>query len=54
VWRVGIPTAVDRLRRGRNVKRLVEEELRPLLSGWANLFRIEEVKGIFEQLDRWI
>jgi RNA-directed DNA polymerase len=40
--------------RGRNVKRLVEEEFRSLLLGWANYFRLAEVKGIFEQLDWWI
>jgi RNA-directed DNA polymerase len=40
--------------RGRNLKRLIEEELTPLLRGWLNYFRLAEVKGIFEELDSWI
>jgi len=40
--------------RGRNVGRLIEEDLKPLLRGWMNYFRLAEVKGIFEELDGWI
>jgi len=40
--------------RGRNLNRLIEEELTPLLRGWMNYFRLAEVKGIFEELDSWI
>ena len=40
--------------RGRNLNRLIEEELTPLLRGWMNYFRLAEVKGIFEELDGWI
>lgn len=40
--------------RGRNVGRLIEEELTPLLRGWVNYFRLAEVKGIFEELDGWM
>ena len=40
--------------RGRNLSRLIEEELTPLLRGWMNYFRLAEVKGIFEELDGWI
>ena len=40
--------------RGRNLKRLIEGELTPLLRGWLNYFRLAEVKGIFEELDSWI
>ena len=40
--------------RGRNIGRLIEEELTPLLRGWMNYFRLAEVKGIFEELDSWI
>jgi RNA-directed DNA polymerase len=40
--------------RGRNLSRLIEEELTPLLRGWMNYFRLAEVKGIFEELDSWI
>ena len=40
--------------RGRNIGRLIEEDLTPLLRGWMNYFRLAEVKGIFEELDGWI
>jgi RNA-directed DNA polymerase len=40
--------------RGRNLNKLIEEELTPLLRGWMNYFRLAEVKGIFEELDGWI
>jgi RNA-directed DNA polymerase len=40
--------------RGRNVGRLIETELTPLLRGWMNYFRLAEVKGIFDELDSWI
>jgi RNA-directed DNA polymerase len=40
--------------RGRNLGRLIEAELTPLLRGWMNYFRLAQVKGIFEELDGWI
>jgi RNA-directed DNA polymerase len=40
--------------RGRNLRRVIEEALTPLLRGWMNYFRLAEVKGIFEELDSWI
>jgi len=40
--------------KGRNLSKLIEEELTPLLRGWMNYFRLAEVKGIFEELDGWI
>jgi len=40
--------------RGRNLRKLIEEELTPLLRGWLNYFRLAEVKGIFDELDSWI
>ena len=40
--------------RGRNLSKLIEEELTPLLHGWLNYFRLAEVKGIFDELDSWI
>ena len=40
--------------RGRNVGRLIEGDLTPLLRGWMNYFRLAEVKGIFDELDSWI
>lgn len=46
--------AIFRRGRGRNLSRLIEEELTPLLRGWMNYFRLAEVKGIFEELDGWI
>lgn len=40
--------------RGRNIRRLIEEDLNPLLRGWANYFCLSEVKRIFGELDEWI
>jgi RNA-directed DNA polymerase len=40
--------------RGRNVGKLIEAELTPLLRGWMNYFRLAEVKGVFDELDSWI
>ncbi len=40
--------------RGRNLGKLIGDELTPLLRGWMNYFRLAEVKGIFEELDSWI
>jgi RNA-directed DNA polymerase len=39
--------------RGRNLKRFVVD-LRPLLVGWVNYFRLAEVKRVFEELDAWL
>jgi len=56
--------SVDRLRlklkevlqrgRGRNLERLVGEELNPILRGWGNYFALAEVKNTFEELDEWV
>jgi RNA-directed DNA polymerase len=43
-----------RMGRGRNLKRLIQEELSPVLRGWMNYFHLAEVKGIFEELDGWV
>jgi RNA-directed DNA polymerase len=58
------PASVQRLKnklriefrrgRGRNLGRFITEDLKPLLQGWINYFRLAEVKGIFEELDGWI
>ncbi|MFH1011239.1 MAG: group II intron reverse transcriptase/maturase [bacterium] len=40
--------------RGRNVGRFIRENLSPRLRGWAQYFRMSEVKGIFEELDGWL
>jgi len=39
--------------RGRNLPRFTEE-LKPVLQGWINYFRLAEVKITFEELDGWI
>jgi RNA-directed DNA polymerase len=39
--------------RGKNLKKFIME-IKPILRGWINYFRLSEVKGIFEQLDGWI
>lgn len=39
--------------RGRSLGQLIEE-LKPVLRGWVNYFRLAEVKGVFEELDGWI
>ena len=58
------PASVKRLRmkvkehvrrgRGRNLKRVIEEDLNPVLNGWAAYFSASETKGIFDELDQWI
>jgi len=58
------PASVQRLKsklraefrrgRGRNLGRFITEDLKPLLKGWINYFRLAEVKGIFEELDGWV
>jgi RNA-directed DNA polymerase len=58
------PASVERLKqalkaelrrgRGRNLKRFIAETLRPKLRGWANYFKLAEVKGVFEELDQWL
>jgi RNA-directed DNA polymerase len=40
--------------KGRDLGKLIAEELTPLLRGWMNYFRLAEVKGVFEELDSWI
>ena len=40
--------------RGRNLERLVGEELNPVLRGWGNYFALAEVKITFEELDEWV
>ncbi len=58
------PASVKRLksklrtafRRGRgcNLGRFITEDLKPLLKGWINYFRLAEVKRVFAELDGWI
>jgi RNA-directed DNA polymerase len=40
--------------RGRNLGRFITENLKPLLRGWINYFRLAETKKIFDELDGWI
>ena len=40
--------------RGRNIARMIEEDINPLLKGWANYFCLSEVKKIFKELDEWV
>ncbi len=39
--------------KGKNLKKFIKE-IKPILTGWINYFRLAEVKGIFEDLDGWI
>ena len=45
----------ERLRRGRgqSLSKTIAE-LTPLLRGWLNYFRLAQVKGVFEDLDKWL
>jgi RNA-directed DNA polymerase len=45
--------AIFKRGRGRNLKRVIEE-MRMLLIGWSNYFKLAEVKAAFERLDEWI
>jgi RNA-directed DNA polymerase len=40
--------------RGRNIGRLINENLNPKIRGWVNYFRHVEVKDFAENLDGWI
>ncbi len=40
--------------RGRNIGRLITEELNPVIRGWGNYFSLTRVKKIPEELDYWI
>ena len=45
---------IFRRAKGRNLGKLIEAELTPLLRGWMNYFRLAEVKGVFDELDSWM
>jgi RNA-directed DNA polymerase len=40
--------------RGRNVEKFIATELNDLLRGWADYFKLSQVKLIFEELDGWL
>ena len=45
----------ERTRRGRGQSlSKVIAELTPLLRGWLNYFRLAQVRGVFEDLDKWL
>jgi len=45
----------EKLRRGRGQSlRKAIAELAPLLRGWLNYFRLAQVRGVFEDLDKWL
>ena len=46
--------AIFRRGRGRNMERLITEELNPVIRGWGNYFSLTRVKSISEELDSWI
>lgn len=46
--------AIFRRGRGRNIGRLITEELNPAIRGWGNYFSLSRVKKIPEELDYWI
>jgi len=39
--------------RGRNIRRVIAE-INEATVGWVNYFRLAQVKGVFEELDKWI
>ncbi len=40
--------------RGRNLQRFIQEDLNAKLRGWADYFRLSEVREVFEELDAWV
>ena len=46
--------AILRRGRGRNIGKLIEEDLNPVIRGWGNYFSLTRVKKIPEELDFWI
>ena len=45
---------VFRSGKGRNLSKMIAEDLNPLLRGWMNYFRLSETKGFAEELDKWV
>ena len=46
--------AIFRKGRGRNIARLIKEELNPVIRGWGEYYSLTLVKHIFEELNQWI
>lgn len=40
--------------RGRNLARFSQEDLNTRLRGWADHYRLSEIKEVFEELDPWV
>ncbi len=40
--------------RGRNLGRLIQQDLNPVIRGWINYFRLSEFRGFAEDLDKWL
>ena len=40
--------------RGRNLESFIKTELNTLLRGWADYFRLSQVRKVFQDLDEWI
>jgi len=40
--------------RGRNLERFIEQDLNPVVRGWANYYRKAMTYGVFEDLDGWL
>jgi group II intron reverse transcriptase/maturase len=40
--------------RGRNIARLIKEELNPIIRGWGEYYSLTAVKQVFEELNQWI
>ena len=43
-----------RMGKGRNLGRLVKEQLNPLIGGWIRYFNYSDTKGFAKKLDQWI
>jgi RNA-directed DNA polymerase len=45
---------IFRCARGRNLRKMIKEDLNPVIRGWIIYFRLAEVKTFAEELDGWI
>ena len=53
IRRDGLLCGLRRRGRGWSLERTIRE-LNPILRGWGNYYRLAEVEGAFNDLDRWI
>lgn len=40
--------------RGKEMKKFISDELRPILVGWINYYQLTEKPGLLKELDKWI